>query len=107
MTNNTHGQKDHHEVKHKGKTRQKAWALFVWLWVPQDTTLLPSALPPPYLAAQEEVRYWGARLGPLSALFPRRHTQEFNQKSPLDEPSMWQVAFFFFKVFGLVCVMCK
>ena len=94
MTDNTHGLKDHHEVKHKGETRQKAWALFVWLWAPQDTTL-PSALPPPCLTAQEEVRSWYARPGPLSALFPRRHTQEFNQKSPLDDPSRWQVAFFF------------
>lgn len=59
-----YGQKDHHEVKHKGAAEGLGFSL---MWsVPQDTTLLPSAATSLF-SCQEEVKHWGARLGPLSA----------------------------------------
>lgn len=72
---------------------------------PGCCTVAP-ALPSLCLTAKEEARSWCGRLGPLSPLFFRRHTQEFNQKSPFGELSMWQVASFY-QTLDLVCVICR
>lgn len=81
-------------MKHKGKAKADVLDSVRVALESSECFRVAPALPSACLAGQEEARSWCARLGPLSPLFPRRDTHEFNQKSPSGELSTWQVTLF-------------
>lgn len=108
MTNNTHGQKDHHESEAQRESKAEGLgSVHVALGSFQDTTLFASQLCHLLVSCSRKKLSIGVQgQGPLSTLFPRRHTGSSIKRA------LWMnrnvaSCIFFFKVFGLVCVMCK